>query len=262
MKLTFEMNQVRYRDGLNRFVFQMGADADKLLREEMRLFLRDIIRLTPPTKSPRTDEVKYSARQRGNSAIESDLQRLATPLDWKETKNPKLAEAIYRRDLNTMQAIMRNIPSMRTKTILSSEDAIRQSHLKYRNRYGRILKKNLNQVAFLNDWRRYVGSLKKRVGYAQAGWLKAAEQVGLPLPSWVRRHAGYARGGFEAPTPQKAIIVARNGSVKVPNYQQRHVNYALAQRVRSIEREAQRLLRGGKTTRASFGATVYGQPRQ
>ena len=76
MKLTFTINQARYRDALNTFVHELNADALVPLKEEMRLLLRDILFLTPPTKSPKKDEIKRSAKQRGDSAVEADLSQL------------------------------------------------------------------------------------------------------------------------------------------------------------------------------------------
>jgi len=37
-----QINQARYRDGLNQFVNRLGADAQLLLKEEMRLLLREV----------------------------------------------------------------------------------------------------------------------------------------------------------------------------------------------------------------------------
>ena len=148
MKLTFALNQARYRDTLNTFVRGLKADADLLLREEMRLLLRDIVNLTPPTRSPKSDQVKRSAKQRGDSAVEADLSRVANPLDWKNIVNPRLAEAVYRRNETVMLAIMKNMKQYRNASILSDSSAIKASHLQNRNRYGRVRRKVLNQVAF------------------------------------------------------------------------------------------------------------------
>lgn len=260
MKLTFALNQARYRDTLNTFVRGLKADADLLLREEMRLLLRDIVNLTPPTRSPKSDQVKRSAKQRGDSAVEADLSRVANPLDWKNIVNPRLAEAVYRRNETVMLAIMKNMKQYRNASILSDSSAIKASHLQNRNRYGRVRRKVLNQVAFFSDWESYTRTVKSRVGLARAGWLRAAEAVGLPMPNWVRRHSGYARGGFQPPTPNKLEIIATNGSVKIPDYQNKIVNAAMQARRASIESELRRLMSGGKTRRASFAQTPFGQP--
>lgn len=262
MKLTFTINQARYRDALNTFVHELNADALVLLREEMRLLLRDILILTPPTKSPKRDGVKFSAKQRGDNAVEADLSRVATPLDWRDIENPRLAEAVYRRDQTVMRAIMKNMKQYRNASILESGEAIRASHIANRDRYGRVRRKVLNQVAFLADWQKYTRAVKSRVGFARAGWLRAAEGVGLPMPNWVRRHAGYARGGFQFQTTMPGVreIVAKNGSIKIPDYQIRIVNASMNKRRMSIESELRRLMSGGKTRRASFAGTPFSEP--
>lgn len=262
MKLTFSINQARYRDALNTFVYELNADALVLLKEEMRLLLRDILVLTPPTKSPKKDEVKLSAKQRGDNAVESDMSRLARPLDWKDVKNPRLAEAIYKRDQATMMAIMKNMKQYKNSSLLPNVDAIRSSHLKNRNRYGRVRYRGLKQIAFLSDWQKYARSVKSRVGFARAGWLRAAEGVGLTMPNWVRRHAAYAKGGFQFQTTMPGVreIVAKNGSIKIPYYQINIVNAAMNKRRMSIESELRRLMSGGKTRRASFAGTPFSEP--
>lgn len=250
MKFTFEINKARYRDTLNEFVRVLGADAEKLLREEMRLFLREIIRFTPP---------KTNAQ--GRKAVEGDIQKAIGLLDQnsfgraREEVRLPMRELIRRRDNETLQEAMREMDGR--YWIVKTFD--KNDHISRRNRYGRVRRKSFVMTTDRTAYNRYVREVKGRVGYAKSGWLKAAEAVGLPLPSWVRRHAGYAKGGFEAPTANKLEIVARNGSVRIPNYE-RTVSSALNSRRMSVEKEFARLLRGGKTRRASLAGTTYSQP--
>ena len=105
MSLTLKFKTAQYRDSLNQFVTKLNADGVVLLKEEMRLLLRDILAFTPPTKSPKGDEVRYNARQRGATAIENDMARLATPMDWKNIEMPALAKAVHKRDIAAIKAI-------------------------------------------------------------------------------------------------------------------------------------------------------------
>jgi hypothetical protein len=259
MSLTLKFKTAQYRDSLNQFVTKLNADGVVLLKEEMRLLLRDILAFTPPTKSPKGDEVRYNARQRGATAIENDMARLATPMDWKNIEMPALAKAVHKRDIAAIKAITSHFKGgWKGRPILASLAEIQASHLRNRTRYGRI-RGNKKQLAFLTDWNKYTGSLKKRVGWTRAGWMRAARAVGLPLPSWVTRHQAYAPSGYFAPTPTNLNIVAENGAIKIPNYYDRHVVPAIKARGASMASELSRLLKGGKSRRGSLAGTTTGQ---
>lgn len=250
MKFTFAINQARYRDGLNTFVHEMNANAVLLLKEEMRLLLRDVIRFTPPK----------NLRQ-GKQAVESDIQKAVGLLDQnsfgraREEIRLPMRELIRRKDNETLQQALRDMDGR--NWIVKSFD--KQDHISRRNRYGRVRRKSFVMTTDRIAYNKYVREVQRRVGLARAGWLRAAEGVGLKLPSWVRRHAGYAKGGYSEPSPNRLEIVSRNGSVKIPNYQQRIVQVALNARRISIEKEIKRLAAGGKTRRASFAGTTFGE---
>lgn len=257
MTPTLTFNLAAHRHAMNQLVANLNANGRELLKEEMRLLLRDILQFTPPTRSPKSDDVKQTARQRGQTAIENDMRRVAAPLFWKEIQIPELAEAVYRRDIPRIQAIIKNIPAFKNRTIYTSVADLQAAHMRRRNRYGRVRGK-ADAVAFGSDWTKYTRTLKQRVGWTRAGWWKAAQALGVPLPKWVARHTSYAPSGYFAPRPSEMAITAINRSVKIPNYEARHVLPALNRRAKSLVSEAERLLAGGKSRRASFSGTSTG----
>lgn len=259
VSLTIKFDTARYRNAMNQFVTQLNADGVILLQEEMRLLLRDVINLTPPTKSPKSDEVKANARQRGNSAVENDMRRLAAPLDWKNITHPGLAKAVYKRDIPAIMAITKNMGGgWANKTVLPNVSAIQSAHLANRDRWGRVRRRGLNNLAFLNNWTSYTRTIKKRVGWTRAGWHTPAQALGLKLPGWVSRHNSYAPGGYYAPSPNRLAIEASNRSIKIPNYYERHVLPALRNRARSLASELRRIVAGGGSRRASLAHTAAG----
>ncbi len=245
----FSIDEAGYRNALNDFVVKLNANGELLLKEEMRLLLRDVVSFTPP-----------KTMAQGRKAVEADLKRNAEPLDWKNIQMPRFAEAIYRRDAEAIQKIANNLKGgfFRNRTLLKTVDEIRAEHKKNRTRYGRIRSDRRN-MALLSVWRKYTREVQSRVGFAKAGWLRAAEGVGLKLPNFVTRHAGKAPGQYIAPTPQKMVIESINRSSKIPNYD-RTVSDATKRRVNSIKSELNRLLRGGKSRRGSFAGTATGEP--
>jgi len=259
MSLTLTISTAQLRNAMNQLVVDVGADGRLLLKEEMRLLLSEILRKTPPTKSPKGDEVRFNARQRGNTAVENDMRRLASPLDWKNIEIPSLAKAVHGRNIPVINAILANLGGKwKGKTILPNVAAIQASHLQNRNRYGRI-RGRYNQLSFLGDWSKYTRTIKTRVGWTRAGWIKAAQAVGLTLPAWVTRHRAYAPGGYFAPTPSNMTITAINGAIKIPNYFERHVVPAVKQRARSMQREVAAIVAGRGSRRGSLAGTKAGQ---
>ena len=255
MSLTLTISTAQLRHAMNTLVADVGADGQKLLKEEMRLLLSEILRKTPPTKSPKGDEVKANARQRGNTAVENDMRRLASPLDWKNIEIPALAKAVHGRNIPVINAILANLGGKwKNKTILPNVAAIQASHLQNRNRYGRI-KGRYNQLSFLGDWSKYTRTIKARVGWTRAGWLAAAQALGLSLPTWVTRHRAYAPGGYYAPSAGNLTIIASNRSIKIPNYFERHVVPAVKQRARSLQREVAAIVAGRGSRRGSLAGT-------
>jgi len=246
----FQINQARYRDGLNQFVNRLGADAQLLLKEEMRLILREVMRFTPP---------KTFAQ--GRAAVAKDLAKNAAPLDPSKVRWPRMSEVVKKRNLAAIQKIADNQKKgfWASRKLLKSTSEIADQHKRNRTSRGRVSSDRRN-MALLSVWRKYTREVQSRVGWAKAGWSAAAAGVGLPIPGWVQRLAGAAAGSYIAPTPNRLVIEARNRSVKIPNYQNDVVYAVVRSRAMSIEAELKRILGGGKTRRASLAHTIHGQP--
>ncbi len=89
-----------------------------------------------------------------------------------------------------------------------------------------------------------------------AGWIKAANLVGLTLPSFVSRHLNAPGNVIETVAPNFSITVINRTSA-IPNYQAT-VDAALRRRQASLISEANRILAGGKSRRGSFAGTATG----
>jgi hypothetical protein len=248
MSLRVQIDTVKYRNDLNQFVTRLNADSSLLLKEEMRLLLRDIQRLTPP-----------KTLAQGRKAVSGDMRRVAAPLDPDKIKFPAMAKAVRDRDGKAIQAIADNLKSgfFAKRHMILNDGDLRSAHIAARNNRGRV-KRDQNNMTFLRTWRKYTAEIQNRVGYARAGWAAAAAGVGLKLPSWVSRHAGYSKGGYKAPSPNDLEIIGTNRASKLPNYQAT-VDAAMRIRVKSIGLELKRLLDGGKSRRASLAGTTYGE---
>lgn len=250
MSLTIKFDEAAYRHALNQFVGKLNADAQTLLKEEMRLVLRDIVRFTPP-----------KTLAQGRKAVAGDVTRAISPLDQtsfgraKEETRTRMRAMIAKRDNVGLQAAINAMGGRRwiVKAFSPSD------HTSKRNRYGRVRRSQFTLTTDESKLKRYLASVQRRVGLAKAGWNAAASAVGLRLPSWVRKH-GAMLGSYTPPTNGPSTeIVATNRSTKIPNYYERHVWPAVRSRVRSIQSELRRLVAGGKSRRASLAGTTTGE---
>lgn len=250
ISISFEIAKVQYRAAINSFVYQLGADGTKLLKEEMRLLLRDIMRFTPP-----------KTRKQGEDAISGDLYRAAFPLRPEKIKWKRMKELVLSRDINAIRELWMKQRKgfFAYRRLLLSVAEIKENHKRHRTRYGRV-SSDKNRMAFADHWDTYTKTVQSFVGFARAGWSAAANAVGLKLPKWVSRHSGKAGSGYRPPRPDRLEIEAINRSSKIPNYEFNVVSAATKMRAVSMQRELQRIVAGGKSRRGSLAATIHGQP--
>jgi hypothetical protein len=249
MSLTLKFDEASYRNSMNTLVKELKADGVLLLKEEMRLLLRDIVKFTPPLKG----------HAQGRNAVVGDLNKNARPLDPAKIEMPRLAQVVRDRNAPAIVAITKNLKGgWGGRRVLSTQAEIAAKHVRNRNNYGRV-RRDQGNMAHLSDWLGYLKTVQSRVGYHRAGWLTAANAVGLRLPAWVSKHRRYAKGGYVPPSANSLTIISSNRSIKIPNYFERHVYPAVRSRVRSIESELRRLIAGGKSRRGSLAGTPTGQ---
>lgn len=251
MSLRVTFDTAKYRNDINAFVGKLGADGQLLLKEEMRLLLRDIQRLTAP-----------KTLAQGRKAVSGDMGKVAGALDPDKIKWPEMKTAVRDKDIPAILALAQNAKQgyFSKRRFLTTPDQLAGAHLSARNNRGRV-RSDQNNMTFASIWKKYTKSVQDRVGYARAGWAAAAQGVGLTLPSWVTRHSAYAKGSYKAPSSGTLEIVGTNRTSRIPNYQQT-VDAAMRLRVKSIGSELKRLLDGGKSRRASLAGTTFGQAGQ
>ena len=194
MSLTLKFDQASYRNSLNRFVGELKADGVLLLKEEMRLLIRDVIAFTPP-----------KSQKQGENAIKSDLfggrktvgkaytvkgifQRIGSSTLVPPRNKSAAGETV---GVNLGWERSKNIRIMRKFWKPNATMAeMTAFHKRYQN-------KNTGRVSWVSQhdigrWKVqdqmwvsnatadcYYNMLASRVGFAKAGWSKAARNVGI-----------------------------------------------------------------------------------
>lgn len=287
MRPTFDLGLAEYKVSLNRLIAEKRADAKLLLREEARLFVRDIVAFTPPKTFAQgraavardlaqvygtPERMIAEAGERGdhNLAValaaalaKGQMRQFAHLLMGGSTGAREVRVSGYSRGGRTVSGYSTtrstyhaNVPNWAGGVVKLDVDP--SLHRRRLTRYGRIAGQRLSQIVWAaKSLRDYVRKIQEHVGWAKAGWAATAQLVGQALPSFVRRHAGKAPSQVsETPAPSHSITMI-NRSSAIPNYQAM-VNAALRRRQASLISEARRILAGGKSRRGSLAGTATG----
>jgi hypothetical protein len=248
LNLTVKFNDTNLRAQLNEFVFKLKGDAVLLLKEESRLLLRDILKFSPPRAFQGPGKKFAGARQ----DVDYDLTLVAQPLDWKNIQEPRLAEAVQKKDLKLLAILGRRSRGLIAgRTFLSAAD-VKAVHYGARNGFGRV-KSDQKRFMFLSDWRKYNRSVKGNIGLLQSGWSSAASALGQPLPNWVSRQTK-KKGKYTPATKTNLTSEMSNPMNQFPKYY-RILEFAVSNRVKSLQAELKAILEGRGSRRESLKGT-------
>lgn len=205
MTPTVSLDVARLNEDLRAFVASTGRDLAQAIRDQARLLTRDLIGGTPPfgKHAFRRSSNEFGAgesyneqRKIGEAAVRRDVRKVFQPFKQyaafigKKFNNPKLEQYLLKlgrqSDTQQLERIFKKWmwhPKIKTT-------ATRPDHIKRRDRRGRV-KRATN--TFILDERSRVNYEKQaisHVGKAKAGWVKAAQALGLSsIPNWITRHS-------------------------------------------------------------------------
>lgn len=206
----------------------------QVIKEETGLLVRNIMQLTPP---------KNNAQ--GRKRIQGDLTRIVYPLDADKINWPPLKEAVRRRDIARIEALLRNKKAP-NPTFTRDQGTMRAQHLKMRTKYGRINRGVKPILAALKaDAAKYTRSIQARVGWAKSGFVAALNAAGKVAPNWIQRHASVS-SRVVANFGENPGVHATAIDNKIPGFQ-RVVDNAVKNRERVTELKIKRLIAGRAT---------------
>lgn len=182
--------------------------ASDVVKQETRLFLRDVVKLTPPTGKQPIKENTGTQHKFGLRAIQRDIRRAFIPIEEmsiiKTPKNPKLAEEIQRyarrQEFESLKEVFRRV---NIKNPLLAFAAERQ-HNAVRNSRGVVPKKTVQSIIMrqgsVADFTKKKQALS---GLSKSGWNKACDGVGVKIPVWIKKHSGPGiyQGSLIGPRP-------------------------------------------------------------
>lgn len=252
LKPTVHFDQAGFRREGLRLMALKNISVEKLVRDQSRLFARDVLRITPPFGRHSITESFNVQRRTGEAAVKRDLGRVFMgPKDLSVLKHPKsprlaknLEQAIRARDTAAVQAILEKI-GLQVKVIEQPDATI---HRGARNRRGRV--RGNREPMLVLDQRaldRYVKDVVGHVGKTKAGWLPAAAALGVTgIPNWIRRHGGQTPGliRFEGRGNKFAVVIGNLVAWGQAFSELRIVEEALKLRVRAMRLNAEHIIAG------------------
>jgi len=239
MNLKLDLNTAQFRAAAQDAVRIMGANAELLIKEEGRLFLKEFRMRTPPFSKGWGKPEAATDRAAGEKAVRGDIRRLAAPLEASKIKNPRLKELVVKNDEAGLQAFFDNVKdaTWRARKMIRI-GSIDQIHRNLRNPQGRIRKDQRMAVIANDSWFTYVKNVVSAVGFAKATFNTAALKLGARLPAYVAKIG--PRGGYEE-GKSPSFYIMLTGQSNVPTAQTA-VDQSISIRGKKLEAELKRII--------------------
>lgn len=234
MATVTHLDTTKFNAQLEKLILQLPREVlEKALREEAKQFLTKLLSFLPPKT--------YS---QGRAAVARDIGRTMLALDPQKYRDPKIRAILLSGDIGAIQAILPKLGKDFEGLFVALFRP--ELHTSRRNRYGHVSASNKPNVIPQPDLvKQYLKTVQDRVGMLKAGYLPAAERLGVTMPNWVKKH-GARFGGIEievgSPGTRTSITITNRGG-KWPDHA-KFARDALKSRIKSMETKTLRLTKG------------------
>lgn len=209
MNVPITLDRPALNAALRQFIRDTGRAVGRAVKQQAKLFLRDLIGATPPfgKHAFRRDgndlgagESYAEQRAIGERATRRDVKKVyrkfSVLLRWFERHGQAhlahyLGQLMERGDANEITKVLRNLRGTNISRVTVRQMVEPAIHEARRNNRGRVTRKG-SDLFVLNERSldQYIDEKVSHVGRAKAGWITAAQGLGLPnLPMWIRRHS-------------------------------------------------------------------------
>ena len=171
MTADFKFDDRAFRAALKRFDEKSRRSRSEVLKDQARLFVKDVILITPPNKDFKAN------RKGGETAIKADLRKIMRQSSSSKASNDAEGIHVRFRDSQT----------------------------------GRVNKRNLKTKYRVANLAAYIKKELEKVGILASGWNAAAIQLGAKIPDWIARHGKGRGGIKITFTLTECRIVISNG---------------------------------------------------
>lgn len=273
MEATITVESANFTNALRNLRRYVGAEAERLIKNESRLLVREFMNRTPPfdmKKKGGISGLSGNAQRIGEKAVARDINYLVKGFDsgflqsLQDWYGTTITDRVFTRKDGTDWLIDRT-------TITRSVGTIKQFHKSKRSRRRGNVPMAVSRRQSIDIGRHtsrdkiftthkvksdYIKSKQANVGIGASGWNAAARALKAPIPKWIKRH-GYGYGFFSQTgmgTNKYRITMGSNVSY-FPNYKERVVVPAMNQRARAIGGKVRQVIKHG-TERYRFAKGI------
>lgn len=188
-----------FEQAIVRYIRDLGMDSVRVIRQQGRLLLLEVMRLTPP-----------KTRAQGRRAVAQDVKRAVRVIRPTEFRSKELRRLIRERDYPRLQAAFDDIGDGPLAGV-RVEPFEPELHTKARNKRG-VVPKGTRPVLTLDSKavQEYIREVQDHVGRAKGGWAVGAKKLGGSVPAWVSRWSGVGKFEDRADNPVLSYIRADN----------------------------------------------------
>lgn len=262
MSVIYSMDTSDLNRTLADLAIAAGKDAETVVKDQSRLFVKQAMRRTPPR-----------TQGQGRKAVERDIKKIIAAAP----------ESLIRHAMNENGGSGDDIklftgdtdqPSIEWRRAQLNDDGLEEYHNSQRDRRGRIQSRSRNtgRGRWIEDKRivvpdrvraQYIKRKQKNVGRLKAGWIPSARQFRGKVPKWVsRRHEAGARGTSQLRGAKtNAVTAIMTNSARGASELNQFMRDVLRIRLSAIKREL-RLINSGHAKDIAMGMRVRSRARR
>lgn len=189
MKPHLTIDSTAWQREVNNLVAITNKGARTIIHDEVKLLLRQGMRITPPR-----------TQAQGRKAVARDVMRAVQPLALAGStgiviQNESMRKMVRQKDRVALEAVFAQSKKLRGHRIIEGSE-IKSHHRAQRRSRGRVGRAQKVVTLDAKAHRTHTRTMQNRVGRMKAGWVPALNALGESrvAPAWVRRHTSGARG--------------------------------------------------------------------
>lgn len=256
MSVFFDVAHKDFAEQLDGLVKATGKEAGRVVRDEARLFVKDVVKHTPPFGETPSTETLNHQRKIGEAAVERDIRRAFVALEELKVMQGeetalvgRLRELARQGKVQSIHDILRDELNFKNPNVAARVDP--EWHETQRDKRGRVPGgKRRPRMVILNEGtiRKQIRAKQRRVGKAKGGWAAAADALGVKLPGWIKRHGspGQVQNRLDNIFNPSITMANLVGYIQGTGAELQIVNRALRNRVKVMKLKLERILTARK----------------
>lgn len=239
---NIEADTRKLEQTLRLFAKESKRDFDNVVEQQSRLMVGSLIAMTPPgTPKDNIDGITSAAKKRGEAKIRAEISALFPTSGMKEARARGMIEdgfywqtgkgkkklTQYAANISDLRRIHKNSRSQYTGRVKVGQSG----------QYMALTRKALRT--------QFIKEQIKTVGKLNAGWIKAARELGTAkgkTPAWITRHGAGPGDVSRRETKGGLTITMANRMSYFPKDQMRRYGYAIRRRTRSMQNQLEHFM--------------------